>query len=91
MTKFIKHFFLIKNIIYLGLVNINFGTHTCVHMGTELLSSESAYAPTALSYPIDSVDTNTLHTLVMVDLDHESTKGINNNHEKYGGSEIYFH
>ena len=45
-------------------------------MGTELKSSESAYAPTALSYPIESVDTNALHTIVMVDLDHESTKGI---------------
>ena len=45
-------------------------------MGTELKSSESAYAPTALSYPIESVDTNALHTIVMVDLDHESTKGM---------------
>lgn len=45
-------------------------------MGTELKSSESAYAPTALSYPIKSVDTNALHTIVMVDLDHESTKGM---------------
>ena len=59
----------------IGLVNLNFGTHTCVHMGTELKSSESAYAPTALSYPIDEVETAKLHTVIMVDLDHESTKG----------------
>ena len=44
-------------------------------MGTELKSSESAYAPTALSYPIDEVETAKLHTVIMVDLDHESTKG----------------
>ena len=60
---------------FLGLVNLNFGTHTCVHMGTELKSSESAYAPTALSFPIESVESNKLHAVIMVDLDHESTKG----------------
>lgn len=59
-----------------GLVNINFGTHTCVHMGTELKSSDSAYAPTAISYPVE-VESNKLHTVLMVDLDHESTKGQN--------------
>lgn len=59
-----------------GLVNINFGTHTCVHMGTELKSSESAYAPTAISYPIEE-ELAKLHTVLMVDLDHESTKGQN--------------
>lgn len=60
-----------------GLVNINFGTHTCVHMGTELKSSDSAYAPTAISYPIDYAESPKLHTVLMVDLDHESTKGQN--------------
>jgi hypothetical protein len=44
-------------------------------MGTELKSSESAYAPTAISYPIESVESPKLHTVLMVDLDHESTKG----------------
>ena len=44
-------------------------------MGTELKSSDSAYAPTAISYPIDNVESPKLHTLLMVDLDHESTKG----------------
>ena len=61
--------------MFTGLVNINFGTHTCVHMGTELRSSESAYKPTAISYPIESAVTNQLHTIIMVDLDRESTKG----------------
>ena len=65
----------ISNITFLGLVNLNFGTHTCVHMGTELKSSESAYAPTALSFPIESVESNKLHAIIMVDLDRESTKG----------------
>jgi len=77
-----------------GLVNLNFGTHTCVHMGTELKSSESAYAPTALSYPIESVDTNALHTIVMVDLDHESTKGQNElgiRDEDLKSSHLYLH
>ena len=60
---------------FTGLVNINFGTHTCVHMGTVLRSSESAYPPTAISYPLESADTNQLHTIIMVDLDHEKTKG----------------
>ena len=44
-------------------------------MGTELKSSESAYAPTALSFPIESVESNKLHVIIMVDLDRESTKG----------------
>ena len=56
-------------------MNLNFGTHTCVHMGTKLKSSESAYAPTALSFPIESVESNKLHAVIMVDLDRESTKG----------------
>jgi len=77
-----------------GLVNLNFGTHTCVHMGTELKSSESAYAPTALSYPIRGVETARLHTVVMVDLDHEGTKGQNNieaNDKDLKTSHMYLH
>ena len=45
-------------------------------MGTELRSSESAYKPTAISYPIEAADTNQLHTIIMVDLDHESVAGM---------------
>lgn len=77
-----------------GLVNINFGTHTCVHMGTELKSSESAYAPTAISYPIESVESPKLHTVLMVDLDHESTKGQNSfetSDEDLKPSHMYLH
>lgn len=77
-----------------GLVNINFGTHTCVHMGTELKSSESAYAPTAISYPIESVESAKLHTVLMVDLDHESTKGQNSietNEKDLKPSHMYLH
>ena len=70
-TIFTKEF----NTNITGLVNINFGTHTCVHMGTVLRSSESAYPPTAISYPLESAETNQLHTIIMVDLDHEKTNG----------------
>merc|ERR1712036_158114 len=34
-----------------GLVNLNYDIHICVHMGTELLPEETAYPPTAISYP----------------------------------------
>lgn len=77
-----------------GLVNLNFGTHTCVHMGTELKSSESAYAPTALSFPIESVESNKLHAIIMVDLDRESTKDQNNievTDEDLISSNLYLH
>lgn len=56
-----------------GLVNLNYGIHTCVHMGTELEAEESAYPPTALSYPSSTnsnrTDEKVLHTVVMVDLE----------------------
>ena len=34
-----------------GLVNLNYDIHVCVHMGTELTPEESAYPPTAISFP----------------------------------------
>lgn len=78
-----------------GLVNINFGTHTCVHMGTVLRSSESAYPPTAISYPIESAETSQLHTIIMVDLDHEKTKGQHNDSEPISNNltqpDLYLH
>jgi len=49
-----------------GLVNLNYDIHICVHMGTELLPEETAYPPTAISYP-DHQDK--FHTLVLVDAD----------------------
>ena len=49
-------------------------------MGTELQSSESAYPPTAISYPLDDAESAKLHTVIMVDLDHETIKGnLNSN------------
>ena len=48
-----------------GLVNLNYDIHVCVHMGTEITPQESAYPPTAISYPTSSPDT--LHTLIMLD------------------------
>ena len=43
----------IPNAPHSGLVNINFGTHNCVHMGTELEAETSAYEPSAVSYPAE--------------------------------------
>ena len=51
-----------------GLVNINFGTHNCVHMGTKLQSETSAYEPTAVSFPADKSKT---YSLVMMDIDEQ--------------------
>jgi len=51
-----------------GLVNLNYDIHICVHMGTELLPEETAYPPTAISYP-DNDDQDKLHTLVLLDAD----------------------
>ena len=45
-----------------GLVNINFGTHNCVHMGTELEAEIAAYEPSAISYPV--TEQGKLFTLV---------------------------
>ena len=36
-----------------GLVNVNYGTHNCVHMGTELKPETAAYEPTEISYPTE--------------------------------------
>ncbi len=56
-----------------GLVNLNYDIHVCVHMGTELDPEDSAYPPTAISYPDDTNDSvnasSILHTLVMIDVD----------------------
>ncbi len=49
----------------LGLVNVNFGTHNCVHMGTVLDSETSAYEPSAVSWPADK---EKLYTLVRIAL-----------------------
>lgn len=51
-----------------GLVNLNYDIHVCVHMGTELTPEESAYPPTAISFPGDGESANKLHTLVMLDI-----------------------
>jgi len=51
-----------------GLVNLNYDIHVCVHMGTELTPEESAYPPTAISFPGDGDSSNKLHTLVMLDI-----------------------
>ena len=58
-----------------GLVNINFGTHNCVHMGTELDAETSAYEPSAVSWPAEN---DKIYTLVM--LDHDSVVGGPNLH-----------
>jgi hypothetical protein len=52
-----------------GLVNLNYDIHICVHMGTELLPEETAYPPTALSYPADDDKQDKLHALVLLDAD----------------------
>ena len=50
-----------------GMVNLNYDIHICVHMGTELTPEESAYPPTAVSYPEEGDSANKLHTLVLLD------------------------
>jgi len=60
-----------------GIVNLNFGTHNCVHMGTRLEAEISAYEPSAVSFPTGEGDDGLndggrerkLHTLVMFDAD----------------------
>lgn len=55
-----------------GLVNVNFGTHNCVHMGTALEAETAAYEPSAVSYPVpdgDGDQDNKLYTLLMFDAD----------------------
>ncbi len=36
-----------------GLVNVNFGTHNCVHMGTAIEAEVAAYEPSAVSWPTE--------------------------------------
>lgn len=50
-----------------GLVNLNYDIHICVHMGTELTPEESAYPPTAVSYPGEGKSADKFHTLVLLD------------------------
>lgn len=59
-----------------GLVNVNFDTHACVHMGTHLRSTTCSEKPTSVSYPIDLTTDNQagqLYTLIMLDLDHQTS------------------
>jgi len=51
-----------------GMVNLNYDIHVCVHMGTELSPEDSAYPPTAISFPGEGSSANKLHTLVMLDI-----------------------
>lgn len=50
-----------------GLVNLNYDIHICVHMGTELTPEESAYPPTAVSYPGEGKSADKFHTLLLLD------------------------
>lgn len=47
-----------------GLVNINFGTHNCVHMGTQLESDICAYEPSDVSFPAENGKQYTLVSLI---------------------------
>jgi hypothetical protein len=47
-----------------GMVNFNYDIHVCVHMGTQISPEESAYPPSAISYPHNE---DKLHTLVLFD------------------------
>jgi len=49
-----------------GLVNINFGVHACVHLGTTLLPQTTAAPPSRLSYPTEH---GRLYTVVLVDVE----------------------
>ena len=51
-----------------GMVNLNYDIHICVHMGTEITPEESAYPPTAISFPGEGESAKKLHTLVMLDI-----------------------
>ncbi|TRY74668.1 hypothetical protein TCAL_11922, partial [Tigriopus californicus] len=52
-----------------GLININFGTHNCVHMGTDINPESSAYEPSSVSWP--SKD-GLLYTLLLIDVDDQN-------------------
>lgn len=49
-----------------GLVNINFGMHGCIHLGTQLQAQTVAHPPTRFSYP---AETDRLYTVLLVDVD----------------------
>lgn len=49
-----------------GLVNLNFGMHGCIHLGTQLPAQTVAYPPTRFSYP---AQTDRLYTILLVDVD----------------------
>lgn len=55
-----------------GLININYALHTCVHMGTVLNAFDTMKEPHTISYPFKHSrgGNGSLHTLVMVDMDH---------------------
>jgi len=59
----------ILRVVPKGLVNLNYDIHTCVHMGTEITPEESAYPPTAISYPGEGASEDKFHTLVLLDAD----------------------
>ncbi len=46
-----------------GLVNVNFGTHDCVHMGTNIEADIAAYEPSKVSWPAQK---DKLYTLVSI-------------------------
>jgi len=48
-----------------GLVNINYGPHACVHMGSFLKADTTAFMPSRVSYPSDP---KKLYTLILLDL-----------------------
>lgn len=45
-------------------VNVNFGTHNCVHMGTAIEAEIAAYEPSAVSWPAEDGQFYTLVSLV---------------------------
>lgn len=52
-----------------GLVNINFGVHACVHLGTQLAAQTTSLQPSRLSYPADK---HRLYTVLLLDAEVKS-------------------
>lgn len=52
-----------------GLVNINFGVHACVHLGTHLTAQTTSLQPSRLSYPADK---HRLYTVLLLDAEVKS-------------------
>jgi len=48
-----------------GLVNINYGPHSCVHMGTELPADRTSSPPSRVSFPASP---HQLYSLLMIDV-----------------------